>query len=99
MILLTSTRLLALLHENENSELKGIDCAYTVVSRGKTLGRAIRTQRYRYTSWSTGEELYDLEADPFEENNLVRSKDTRPLLDEMRQRLIQVEIKANAKKR
>jgi len=83
----------------ENSELKGLDCAYTVVSRGKDLGRAIRTQRYRYTSWSTGEELYDLEADPFEENNLVHSKDTRPLLDEMRQRLIQVEIKANAKKR
>ena len=79
--------------------LKGKDFAYTVVSRGKDLGRAIRTTRYRYTSWSTGEELYDLENDPFEETNLANSENTRALIEKMRECLARLEIKATAKKR
>ena len=79
--------------------LKGKDFAYTVVSRGKELGRAIRTTRYRYTSWSTGEELYDLENDPFEETNLANSENTRALIEKMRECLARLEIKATAKKR
>jgi iduronate 2-sulfatase len=83
----------------ENSKLRGKDCAYTVVSRGKELGRAIRTQRFRYTSWSAGEELYDLGSDPFEKINLANSKNSRALIEQMRERLSRVETKALAKKR
>ena len=52
----------------------GKEVAYTVVSRGDTLGRAIRTDRWRYAKWPVGEELYDLKADPHEETNLAISK-------------------------
>jgi len=48
--------------------------AYTVVTRGKTLGRSIRTARYRYTEWDEGRqgvELYDHEMDPQEYHNLA----------------------------
>ena len=41
----------------------GREFAYTVVTRGKKLGKAIRTPRFRYTLWPTGEELYDLQND------------------------------------
>ena len=52
---------------------KGRSTAYTVVSRGKTLGRSIRTQRWHYGEWGSADqaELYDLINDPFEDNNLA----------------------------
>ena len=39
---------------------EGKETAYTVVSRGKTLGRSIRTARWRYAEWgsSSASELY-----------------------------------------
>ncbi len=49
----------------------GKQVAYTVVSRGDQLGKAIRTTRWRYTHWPTGEELYDLQNDPDEQTNLA----------------------------
>ncbi len=82
-----------------NPQLGGKDFAYTVVSRGKDLGRAIRTKRYRYTSWATGEELYDLQTDPLEENNIANVAKSRNLIEQMRKDLVEVEIKASAKKR
>ena len=51
----------------------GKPLAYTVVTRGNQLGRAIRTERWRYAKWPSGEELYDLKVDPAEETNLAHS--------------------------
>ena len=48
--------------------------AYTQVQRGKTAGRSVRTERYRYTEWDGGRlgaELYDHDADPGEWANLA----------------------------
>ena len=83
----------------EDPKVGGKDFAYTVVSRGKDLGRAIRTQRYRYTSWATGEELYDLQNDPLEETNIANVVKSRKLIEQMRKHLAQVEIRASGKKR
>ena len=83
----------------EDPKVGGKDFAYTVVSRGKDLGRAIRTQRYRYTSWATGEELYDLQNDPLEETNIANVVKSRKLIEQMREHLAQVEIRASGKKR
>ncbi|MEP3481593.1 MAG: sulfatase [Fuerstiella sp.] len=64
-------RSLAPLLKNPNA--KGRSAAYTVVSRGKTLGRSIRTQRWHYGEWGSSDqaELYDLLNDPQEDNNLA----------------------------
>ncbi|MEM6471002.1 MAG: sulfatase [Planctomycetota bacterium] len=72
----------------KNPNAKGKQVAYTVVSRGEHLGRAIRTQRFRYVAWPTGEELYNLENDPREESNLCIQDDFEGMLDEMRSLLI-----------
>ncbi len=56
--------------------------ALTMLSRGKGLGRSVRTKRHRYTEWRSdkskpGEtqpqavELYDLQTEPWEQNNLA----------------------------
>ena len=45
--------------------------AYTVVTRGKQLGYALRSQRWRYGKWPDGEELYKLTKDPEEKRNLA----------------------------
>ena len=51
----------------------GKDVAYTVVTRGKLLGRSIRTARWRYAEWGSADqaELYDLRDDPHEDRNLA----------------------------
>lgn len=82
-----------------DSTASGKDVVYTVVTRGKPLGKAIRTQRYRYTSWPTGEELYDLSRDPREETNLASSSDHAKTLELMRTNLKQAESKAESRKR
>ena len=49
------------------------------------MGRSIRTEQYRYTSWDTlGEELYDHYADPHEYVNLAKKLKYKPILDSMR---------------
>ncbi len=45
--------------------------AYSVVTRGKQLGYALRNQRWRYGKWPDGEELYRLTQDPDEKRNLA----------------------------
>ncbi len=83
----------------ENPGAAGKKVAYTVVSRGKSIGKAIRSQRFRYTRWATGEELYDLEADPREETNLAKSTAHRETLSEMRSLLATKDsIAASAKR-
>ncbi len=49
---------------------------------------AVRQGRFIYIRHRTGEEeLYDLEADPFEERNLIGSPDARPVLDRLQAEL------------
>ncbi|QTN32059.1 sulfatase [Akkermansiaceae bacterium] len=58
----------------EDPKLPGKKAAYTQVNRGKTVGRSVRTQRWRYTEWGKdgkdGIELYDHNADTGEYHNL-----------------------------
>ncbi len=75
----------------------GKDYVYTVVSRGKKVGKAVRTNRWRYTRWpDDSEELYDLENDPVEHHNLAASDDRVDILTVMRTHLVQAESKAAA---
>ena len=66
--------------------------AYSVLRRGKTWGKAVYTERYRYTEWGDhagkGVELYDHKADPKEYTNLASDparagtvKELKALLD------------------
>ena len=77
----------------------GKDVVFTVVTRRDQLGRAIRTQRWRYAAWPKGEELYDLQSDPAENTNLVEYPQHFETLDDMRARLRRVEARASAAKR
>jgi len=55
-------------------KLTGKPAALTVVQRGTSLGRSIRTDRWRYTEWdggAKGAELYDHTSDPGEYRNVV----------------------------
>jgi len=55
--------------------------------RGNFAGRMIRTARWKYFFYTNGEEyLYDLQADPGEETNLVTDPARRALADELRQK-------------
>ena len=58
--------------------------AYSVVSRGKKLGYALRNQRWRYAKWPDGEELYDLTKDPHEKVNLAGRENRKKRLAEFR---------------
>ena len=42
-----------------------------IQGRGRTMGYALRTERYRFVSWGAEHELYDLEKDPGETVNLA----------------------------
>jgi uncharacterized sulfatase len=63
--------------------------AYTVVQHQRTLGRSVRTERYRYSEWGGPEvaELYDHELDPKEYKNLAKDPKSAKVIAEMRQLL------------
>ncbi len=61
--------------------------AYTVVTRGQTMGYALRDQRWRYGRWPDGEELYNLLNDPSEKRNLAGRPEMKDRLQEFRKAL------------
>ncbi|MBK1876501.1 sulfatase [Pelagicoccus mobilis] len=81
----------------EDPSVAGKDVSYTVVARGKNLGKAVRTQRWRYSKWIDGEELYDLENDFHEHKNLANSPEYAPVMKAMRYRLEIMEAFAASK--
>ena len=70
--------------------------AYSVVSRGKKLGYALRNQRWRHGKWPDGEELYNLTVDPDEKNNLANKEHVQDRLKEMRDLLSKRQEKARS---
>jgi arylsulfatase A-like enzyme len=55
--------------------------------RGGFAGRMIRTSRWKYFFYTNGEEyLYDMQADPLEENNLIKDPQQRRLADDLKQK-------------
>ena len=75
----------------KDPSVPGKDRVYTVVARGQNLGKAVRTQRWRYTLWKDGEELYDLKNDIEELHNLVHSAEYKEILLSMRMHLAEME--------
>ena len=77
----------------EEPETPWKSAAFSEARRNRTHGRSVRTARYRYTEWvpmegggETEYELYDLDADPKEFNNLEALQDQV----EIRKRLAEV---------
>ena len=70
-----------------DTQVAGKAATYTVVTRRDQLGKAIRTQEWRYALWPDGEELYHLKEDPEEHRNLANDPGHQRVLAEMRSRL------------
>ena len=66
--------------------------------RGKKLGKAVRNERWRYSLWPDGEELYDLKNDIDEHHNLANSPESNAILRKMRRHLAEVETSAASEK-
>jgi len=82
----------------KNPSGQGKAAAYTVVSRGRLLGRSIRTRKWRYAEWGGKKdcELYYLEKDPREHSNLAANPKFRKKLEEMRALLANARAKASS---
>ena len=94
---LQGTSLVPMLRDPEKP---GKQVAYTVVMRGPTPGKAIRTDRWHYNSWpNRSEELYDLQNDPHENRNLADQAAHKKTLKLVRRLLKQMETTALAQKR
>jgi arylsulfatase A-like enzyme len=62
-------------------------CALSENYRGGFAGRMIRTAKWKYCFYTNGEEyLYDMQADPNEEQNLIKNPALRKTADELKQR-------------
>lgn len=67
-----------------DAEAMGKAATYTVVTRQDKLGKALRTEEWRYAQWPDGEELYHLKEDPEEHRNLARDPAHRSRLEAFR---------------
>ncbi len=57
--------------------------------------RAVRTERYKYIHWvRRGDELYDLETDPYEMRNVIDEPDMRDVAERMRAELGRLSLEA-----
>jgi iduronate 2-sulfatase len=68
------------------------EAAFTQLRRGNFDGYSIRTDRFRYTLWDSGkkgEQLYDMENDPSETQNLANHADSKARVAELREKVIQ----------
>lgn len=74
----------------ENPEAPGKEMAFTLVTRGKENGRSVRTDRWRYTLWSDGnDELYDHDHDhdPEEHHSVANDPSHAAMIAGFRERL------------
>ena len=56
----------------------------------KRKGKCVRTQRYKFVTWGRGDgELYDLQEDPLEQDNLYHNQEYVSLRDEMKDILLE----------
>jgi uncharacterized sulfatase len=70
----------------DNPDGPGKKAAYTVSTRGGSMGRTVVTDRWRYTKWGDGEneqELYDQRVDPDDYVNLVKDPQYAEAVAEM----------------
>lgn len=96
--ILQGTSLVPVLNKEKNSVKK---YAISQYPRGKAMGYALRTDRYRYVEWHNNykstdvyktsnliaAELYDYENDPLETRNLLNEKSLEPIKDELQSEL------------
>ena len=75
--------------EGEDDNKTSILCEYVSNNR-KRKGKCVRTERYKFATWGRNVgELYDLQKDPLEENNLYDAPDYISLRDEMKDILLE----------
>jgi len=71
----------------ENPAGPGKPAAFSLITRGKNVGRSVRTTRWRYTEWDgglQGRELYDEAADPGEHHDLSGDPAHAPTMASLR---------------
>ena len=87
------TSLLIQHHSDPEDYLRGAPNSGAVSEFVRVLGmgyQAVRTERYKYIQYMDLEgmdELYDLETDPYELNNIVDAPEAAPLLEDMQREL------------
>lgn len=71
----------------KNPEARWEYAAFTVTKTGKNLGKAVRTERWRYAEWDGGREgamLFDCQNDPHELKNLAADPKHAKIVAEMK---------------
>jgi arylsulfatase A-like enzyme len=78
----------------DDPSLRIVDAAFSQYARGESMGRTIRTRRYRFVEWRrrkddqlTGRELYDHDHDPHETTNLAERPEYQALIKSLSRKL------------
>ena len=68
-----------------NPQLSVRNHSYTIVSRGKKLGKTIRTDTWRYAEWGSPKdiELYNMKDDPNQYNNLANNPEYKEVIKKL----------------